>query len=143
MLAGPVELIREGGWVGRTSVGFVAPGEEFELSWGPEPTLRVRREVEDSKDESRVLSSWISKGHLVDLRVSNFGPSKRRLFVRERIPVSEIEKIKIEFDAKSATDDAQPDSHGFVTWEIELDGHDRKRLTFAYAVRRHSDVVGG
>ena len=34
LLAGPVALSRGGGYVGQSEVRFVAPGEQFALSWG-------------------------------------------------------------------------------------------------------------
>src|SRR5687768_1993914 len=43
LLAGPVDLIARGGLTGRTSIKFVAPGERFELGWGPDPALRLHR----------------------------------------------------------------------------------------------------
>ncbi|MCA9700953.1 MAG: mucoidy inhibitor MuiA family protein, partial [Myxococcales bacterium] len=35
LLAGPVDLVRNSGLVGRSSLLYVAPGERFELGWGP------------------------------------------------------------------------------------------------------------
>jgi len=56
-LAGPVDLIRENGFVGRTSVLFIAAGERFELGWGPDAELRVKRHSESKQEKSRRLSS--------------------------------------------------------------------------------------
>jgi hypothetical protein len=51
ILAGPVDLVEESGYVGRTQVLFVAPGERFELGWGPDPGVRARRMVEEVEEE--------------------------------------------------------------------------------------------
>ncbi len=142
ILAGPVELISDGGWVGRTAVEFVAPGEEFELSWGADSTLRVSREVELSQDSGRALSSWTSRERSIVVRLSNVGRETRQISVRERVPVSEIEKVKVEIDRKKNTDDAMPDDDGFIVWEMALKAGEQRRLNLSYIIKRHSDVVG-
>lgn len=142
VLAGPVELIRDSGWAGRTSVGYVAPGEEFELSWGPDADLRVRRSIEESRSESRMLSSWSTSERIVEIRLSNLGRERRRLRVRERIPVSEIEKVKIEIDPADVSDRVKPDEDGFLTWSVELGPGEHRELHFRYKLKKHDDVVG-
>lgn len=142
ILAGPVDLIRRGGLVGRTSVLFIAPGERFPLSWGPEGELRVAREVEDQEEERGMLSSWIKQAHLVKVRLSNIGARNTALTVKERIPVSEIDKVKISVDAAKTTDAVEPDDDGFLTWRVELPPFSREKLELRYTIKRHRDVVG-
>src|SRR5690606_39939108 len=71
LLAGPVDLIRNSGLVGRTSILFIAPGERFELGWGPDSSLRVHRKLEELSFERRALSSWTRKPRRVTIRLSN------------------------------------------------------------------------
>ncbi len=79
ILAGPVELIRSAGPVGHTTVLFVAPKEQFELGFGAEAELRLKR-LERTRDEkSRVLSSWITRDEEVDLTLSNIGAKTRTI----------------------------------------------------------------
>src|SRR5262249_22287019 len=43
MLAGPVDIFRSSGFIGTSSLKFVAPGRPFEVSLGIEESLKVRR----------------------------------------------------------------------------------------------------
>ncbi|MCB9644229.1 MAG: mucoidy inhibitor MuiA family protein, partial [Myxococcales bacterium] len=45
ILAGPVRLIRQSGYIGQTSILYTAPQETFALGWGSEDRLRVQRDV--------------------------------------------------------------------------------------------------
>jgi uncharacterized protein (TIGR02231 family) len=99
LLAGPVQLLRGSGLVGRSLLGFVAPGETVKLSFGSDDGLRVQRELVVTTDESR-LTSRRTKRHTVRLFVSNAGPRPARLFVEERLPVSEVEEVRVELVAK-------------------------------------------
>lgn len=140
LLAGPVDLVRGGGLVGRTSILFVAPGERFELGWGPDPALRVHREVEVTEEESKMLTRWHDSARVVVDKLSNLGPEARTVELVERVPVSEIEKVKIELDASVTGREA--DGDGFVRWTVELPAFGRDRIELRYVVSRHSDVSG-
>jgi hypothetical protein len=140
LLAGPVDLIRGSGLVGRTSVLFVAPGERFELGWGPEPSLRVTREVELLEQERRTLSAWTRKPRKVTVKLSNIGPTPRTLALEERIAVSEIEKVEVELGETAPK--ATADGDGFVEWTIRLAGFAHTTVTITWTLVVHDDVVG-
>jgi hypothetical protein len=136
VLAGPVDLVRDSGFVGRTKILFVAPGERFELGWGPDPALRVHRSERTEEREARMLSSWSATDHVVDLKLSNIGPEPRRVEVLERVPVSEVEKVKVEVDGETA------DADGFVRWDVELPAYGTSALDLRWTLKKHSDVSG-
>ena len=142
ILAGPVDLVRAGGFVGRTSLLFIAPGENFAVGWGPDGALRVARTVELAKEDRGMMSSWTTQAHLVKVKISNLGAQDRTILVTERVPVSEVEKLRIEVDAGNTTDKLKPDAHGFLRWKVEVPGFGRKSVDLKYLVRKHADVVG-
>lgn len=143
LLPGPVDLVRSGGLSGRTWVDFVAPGEPFELGWGPDQALRVHREVSKTRLEARVLSSWRGVQHDVEVRVSNIGAEARRVEVCERVPVSEIQThVRVQMDREETTGGVEPDRDGFLRWPLEVAAFSTASVSLRYVVRRHSDVVG-
>ena len=142
ILAGPVDLVREGGFVGRSSLLFIAPGENFAIGWGPDGAVRVQRTVELAKEDRGAMSSWTTQAHVVKVRISNLGPQERTIHVTERVPVSEIEKLRIEVDAAATSDKQKPDNNGFLHWKFELPGFGRRTVELKYIVRKHADVVG-
>ncbi len=142
LLAGPVDLVRSSGLCGRTSIRYVAPGERFELGWGPDADLRVSREVEALDEKSRMLSSWAVRRTLVRVKLSNLGAEPRRLSVTERLPVSEIEKVRISVDAERVTGRRRPDENGFLRWSVSLEPFGHDELELVWELRRHEDVVG-
>lgn len=142
LLAGPVELVKGGGNVGRTSIGFIAPKEKMAIGWGPDNAIRVHREVEALKDESSILSSWVTQTHDVRVRLSNLGPYAKTIVVKERVPVSEIDKLQVTTVPKETTGEKEPDAHGIVSWRVELPPFGRHQLKLRVVTRRHSDVAG-
>lgn len=142
LLAGPVDLIRDAGLAGRTSVLYIAPGERFELGWGPDPTLRVHRRDERLEDESRMLSAWTTQRHKVTLRLSNIGDEHKTVHVKERVPVSEIEKVQISVHPDETTGRVRPDVNGFLDWTVTLEPFGQHSVTLRYDIKKHDDVRG-
>jgi uncharacterized protein (TIGR02231 family) len=144
LLAGPVELIRESGFVGRTSILFVAPGERFAVGWGPDSAMRVRREHDQLEEQATLLnalSSWTTIDHRVTLRISNIGDEPQALEVTERIPVSEVERVQILPEAKDTTFGLLPDRDGFLRWTLTVPPDENATVKLRYKLKRHRDVV--
>jgi len=123
LLAGPVDLLGEGGFIGRTQVSIAAPNERFALGWGPEAALRVQREVDqvDQVDqESGLTENMLSSRRAVTLRLSNIGADELMIKVTERVPVSEIEQVEIAVDQQETTEGKTPDENGIVIWDVRL-----------------------
>lgn len=142
ILAGPVDLIRDSGLIGRTSVLFIAAGERFELGWGPEADLRIKRDTEITEEKSRLLSSWTERIHEIEIRLSNLGDRTHEIKVTERIPVSEIDKVKITLNTAETTDNQDSDDNGFIQWDVTVGPGQNKRLQLSYKLERHDDVSG-
>jgi uncharacterized protein (TIGR02231 family) len=142
ILAGPVDLVAESGYVGRTQILFIAPGERFELGWGPDPGVRARRTVEEVEEDPSMLSSWVTRSIRVNVHLSGLDERARTIAVSEAIPVSEIEKVEVSLDAKETTDGVKPDEDGFVKWDVNVGAFGRAYLKMRYLVRRHKEVVG-
>ncbi len=141
ILAGPVDLVRNSGFVGRTSVLFIAAGEKFDLGWGPVADLRIARDEETQAEKSRMLSSWVSRRHKVEVRISNLAGRPFSIQVKERVPVSEIDKVKIELQKDVTTGQKTPDEHGFVTWDVDLASYGHHTLELGYIFKKHEDVA--
>lgn len=142
LLAGPVDLVGQSGPVGRTTTLFVAPGEAFELGWGPSTDIRVHREVTRKEGKSKMLSSWIRSTHRVELKLSNTGPTETKVEVTERVPVSEVSQVEIEVDAKGTTEGVTPDQDGFIRWNVTIPAHGQRTLELAYTVSKKEGVRG-
>ncbi len=139
VLAGPVELRRHGGYVGRTSTLFVAPGERFELGWGPQPELRVHRKVEPAEHTRKPLSSWVRKPRTISVTVSNLGAKPQELCLHERVMVSEIDKVEVEVGPLHG---GTRDADGIVTKVVRVRGFGETTYAFEWTLVVHDDVRG-
>lgn len=140
LLAGPVRLARGEGrrehLVGRTKLDFVSPGDPFELGFGADEAVRVRRESNQESD-----TGWTGgqkRKRSVTLYLSNLSTDVKRVLVKERVPVSEIDEVKISVEAAGWEHDA---SDGFLTRMVELPPRGSSELGFSYTIQAGKRVV--
>jgi uncharacterized protein (TIGR02231 family) len=139
ILAGPVDLVRSSGLVGRTSVLFIAPGEKFALGWGPEAAVRVQRtKTRERKQEP--LTKWNTVTIKTKLFLSNIGAEPRTVKTTERVPVSELEQVRVEAISEKTTEGVQPDENGFCTWNFTLEPYSQLQASLVYRISAAPDV---
>lgn len=141
ILAGPVELLLQHGFVGWTKVLFVAPGEEFRLSFGPDASLRLARAEKDRTQEA-TSTEWKTFTKTIWLYLSSLGDEAKTVEVIERMPVSEIEQVKVMIASKRTTPKPKVDENGFATWVVELAPRAQTQLTLVYDLSSAAGVHG-
>lgn len=149
LLAGPVDLVRDSGFVGRGTLEFAGVGEEFEVPFGSEDTFRVVRHTEESRDTTGLAA--INQRTVVTRRVRLFvsrldagaGAARRTITVRERVPVSEVSAVEVALrggECRPAPDGV--DSEGVVRYTLGLDPGERREIELVYDITAASSVTG-
>ena len=141
LLAGPVELARQSGYVGRGQIAFAGKGEEVKLSFGSEDRLRVGRHDAVETSESK-LTGRRSTRHRVKVWLTNLADAPANLVVEERIPVSELAEVQIELARKESSSSASVSEDGIVRYELALEGLAKRELSLVYDVSASSKVQG-
>ncbi|WP_437654289.1 DUF4139 domain-containing protein [Sorangium sp. So ce1182] len=138
LLAGPVRVARGGSLVGRARLDFVGAGEPFELGFGVDDAVRVRRTVDEEQETAAITGSRKIRRR-VKLSLSNLSSLAKRVLVTERIPVSEVAEVEVALgDAPGWTLD---EKDGFLRGRVELPPRGVKTMAFTYELRAGASVV--
>jgi uncharacterized protein (TIGR02231 family) len=138
LLAGPVTIGRETEIVGKAKTEFVGAGEPFEMGFGVDDGLRVRRRVTE-KRKTGTLSGTQTIQREVTLFVSNLSKAGKALSVIERVPVSEVEDLTVDVPKQqSMRFDARD---GFATFDVQIAPHATKEMVLSYTLEAKSNVV--
>ncbi|RSS58137.1 mucoidy inhibitor MuiA family protein [Streptomyces sp. WAC06614] len=146
LLAGPVDLVRDSGAVGRGTLDFTAPGAPVELAFGSRDDHRVVRHTEESRDTAGITQRTVVT-RTVRLHLSRFSApgedDERVVVVRERIPVPEVSAVEVRLrkDACAPPPEAV-DADGIARWDVTLPPGGRRSLTLVYELSASSKVVG-
>lgn len=142
LLAGPVELVRDSGTVGRGTLGFVAVGETAKLSFGSDDGLRVVRRVTREDEEAR-LTGRRTTTTTVRLFVSNMGAGPAAIEVLERLPVSEVKEVEVQLLPKKTSPlPADVSKEGVARFQLEVPAHGQKDLVLAWELSSAAKVQG-
>lgn len=141
ILAGPVDLLRSSEFIGKTSIGFIAPGEKFALSWGGDAAMRVQR-TQTQKQEQNHLTKWNELTIETTLFLSNIGAETRVIKTTERVPISEIEQVRVKVIPEKTTNSVEPDENGFCHWNFTLDSYSQLQADLVYQISAAPEVQG-
>lgn len=138
LLAGPVDLLRDHGVVGRGRVGLVPSGEPFRLGWGSHDGVRISRKHQVTRERAR-LTGRVTLTFSVELRVVHLGDEPLEIEVRERIPVSELKQVRVS-DPEATPALTSIDDDGVCCWALRLAPGDRRELALSYEVDANASV---
>jgi uncharacterized protein (TIGR02231 family) len=142
LLAGPVDLIRQAGFVGRSELGFTAPDETLTLSFGSIDGLQVVRSVEEKIDESRMTGRRTTT-RTVTLHVSNARTEPATLVLEERVPVSEVKEVEVKvLTSECEPAPAQVSPQGIARLQLALPPNGTRRARFTWELVAAAKVSG-
>lgn len=138
VLAGPVTLLRGGTFIGTGQIEFVGSNEPFHLWWGSEDLLRIERFV-DEKEEDATLFQGRRLSYTVKIYVRNLSRTPSAFRIQERIPVSELEQVKVKL-TKPPEKSTSPDENGFIFIDVEIGGSEEKVYELTYTLELDREV---
>lgn len=140
-LPGQVSLFRDATFVGSGRLPQLAPGEEHELGFGSDDSIRVRHAVLDEKrGESGIITSSKTDQRNFRIAVKNHHPRAMTVAVLDQIPVSQNQDIKVELIAKAQPTRKDPDDkRGVMAWDLKLEPNEEKQIEFGYRVSWPAD----
>ncbi|OFW47446.1 MAG: hypothetical protein A2163_00595, partial [Actinobacteria bacterium RBG_13_35_12] len=146
LLAGRVNIFLEGDFVGFSSIGNIAPSEEFELYLGIDENVKVKRELLEKKVDETLIAGIPSRTKKTTfkykLTVENYKSKKIKVKLFEAIPVSEDDRIKIKIDEISLEPGAKDweDRKGIWLWELELEPQQKQEIFYTFTVEHPRDM---
>ena len=147
LLAGRVNIFLEGDFVGFSSIGNIAPSEEFELYLGIDENVKVKRELLEKKVDETLIAGIPSRTKKTTfkykLTVENYKSKKIRVKLFEAIPVSEDDRIKININEISLKPDKEDweDRKGIWLWELELEPQQKQEIFYTFTVEHPRDML--
>lgn len=142
LLAGPVDLLRASGFVGRGQLKFAGVGETVVLSFGSEDGMRVVRRLEQKTEEARLTVRRTTR-NAVKLFVSNASDVAARVVLEERVPVSEVKEVEVQVLAKDCRPAPGPVSRdGIARIEVQCAAGSTQELDFVWELSAAAKVAG-
>jgi uncharacterized protein (TIGR02231 family) len=136
VLPGAVSLFRDGTFVGTGKLPLLAPGEEHELGFGGDDSVRVKHAIaEDKRGEKGLISSSKTDTRNYKITVKNLHQRPMNIMVFDHVPVSQQQDIKVTMTAKpQPTKTDVDDKRGVLAWEAKLEPDAEQVIEIGYQV---------
>jgi len=141
LLAGKVQHFVGGDLVGTSIMPERAAGEEFTLSFGPDDRVKAERKQIQKRVERHGKDDEVAYRFVTT--VENHLGRDGVIEVKDRIPVSDDERIEIALDDETTTAGAaiDPNEPGILTWKVPVPKDAKREIDLVYRVRAPRGVV--
>ena len=135
-LPGTVNLFSDSEYIGESSIQNVAPTEKFNFSLGITKAIKVKRElVKREAVSAGLLGSSKKIKYAYRIKVENNKKSNVKITVKDQIPVSKNDEIKVEDVAFGEGDEpTKKTDMGIIDWRFELPPGKKKIIDFSFSV---------
>jgi len=142
LLPGKVNTFTGGNYTGSSYLKKVAAGEKFDLFFGTDDQVTVKREELKSHKEAGLFGKN-RQSYRYRIELHNYRKEPHTVTLRDQLPVPADQEIKVALDDPSVKpDETKPD--GTLIWKIPMAAGEKKELTFGIVVEYPKDreVVG-
>jgi uncharacterized protein (TIGR02231 family) len=137
LLPGKVNTFAGNTFTGSSYLKKVASGEKFDLFFGPDDQVTVKREELKQRKEAGIFGkNRVTYRYRVELK--NFRKEPLMLTMRDHLPLAGDEEIKVSLDEPSIKP-TESDAEGRLTWKLPLQAGEKKELTFGIVVEYPKD----
>lgn len=132
LLPGKVALFSGSTYTGSSYLKKVAVGETFNLSFGVDDSIIVKRETLKQHEEAGMFGkNRMTYRYRVD--IANLKKEERTLFLRDQIPIAADSEIKLSLDNPNIKPD-EVKNDGTLIWKLQLKGEEKREITFGITV---------
>lgn len=143
LLAGPAATFLGDRFVGRGSIPQATIGESFTVGLGIDESLRASRKLAEKSD--RVQGGNRIAEFDYELLLENFGDDATEVRVRDRLPKSEGETIKVTLVDSDPKAKEAGERDGLLEWRVEVPSEGKKTVAYTMSIEhdKNLQIVGG
>ena len=133
LLPGAVNLFASDEFIGTTKLELTAPQGEIELYLGVDDRLKIERELKRREVDKSLVGSKRRIHYGYEIRLENLLPVEAALTLRDQMPASRHEEIKVRLDSAEPKPVEQSELN-LLTWELKLASKEKCNLRFDFTV---------
>lgn len=143
ILAGPVNVFRDGAFSGQTSFPLLQPGGEYDISFGIDDQVMVkRRKLRDEKQEEGLFKkdNQIVREYVTEIQ--NLHPMDIEVVIKEATPVPKNEKINVDLRPQFTTKGYKKDDDnikGLLSWQFDMQPKEKKEVKLGWMINWPKD----
>ena len=139
LLVGQANIFRDNTFVGTLELENISPGQEFKLNLGIDEGLKIERELVERQVDKKLISNQRRTSYAYRLNVTNLQQVQVHLTLKEQLPVSRNEQIKVRSTLTNPK--IPPGEMGILEWEISLPPQAKQELYYQFVVEHPPELT--
>jgi uncharacterized protein (TIGR02231 family) len=137
LIPGSANVIFENMYVGETKINPNQTEDKMSITLGDDKKISIRKEMINDKASEKLFSSYQEKTITYDLVVHNNKKEAINIEIRDQIPLSKDEAVKIEL---LQSENAELDKEKvYLIWNVKISSSETKKFRVSYKVRYPKD----
>jgi uncharacterized protein (TIGR02231 family) len=133
VMAGDYTAFVDGEYCGKGYMKTVEPGGDISVDLGRDEGIRIDRK--EKVFGEKTLTGKNKSTKTVTITIENTRDRKVDLKLKDQIPISDDESIKVDF--KESAPATKPDEDGMLNWDISLGPKAKVTVRFVYSITGH------
>jgi len=141
LLNGDANIFLGSEYVGTTRIKITAPTEKFKVFLGIEDNIKVKRElIERNVEKGNALQANIRRlSYAYRISVRNFAGTSRRVVIRDHLPVSQHERVKVKIQNVQPVPTERTKLE-LLTWKFSLPVDGEQKIEYRFVVEHPQDM---
>ena len=137
LLPGQASVFHGPDYVGTVALPHTAPGATFDAFLGVDDRLEVERELtERAVDRGTILQAGIRRTtYAYRIKLRNRAQEGRRVIVRDRLPVSQHERVKVKL-LSIRPEPSERSRLELTTWTLDLEPDEERSIEYRFSVEQ-------
>ncbi|MFP4459597.1 MAG: mucoidy inhibitor MuiA family protein [Candidatus Zixiibacteriota bacterium] len=141
LLPGNVALFNGNNYIGKTSIGYIAPGEEIEMSLGVVEAIKVERELmKDFASKSGIFGGKKKRVFAYLTKIENNTSREIDISVYEQIPVPQNDQIEIDNIEILPEIDEDDIERGIFKWDSKIQAGESAEFQVKFIITYPKDL---
>lgn len=142
LLAGEVSIFNDAVFVGKSQLKTVASGEDFDLYFGSDDQVKVKREAARVKKKGGFIADSSVTYH-VDIELQNFKTRPVTVELKDQKPLPGNAEIGVKVEELSLKP-AETKEDGTIIWKLELAPGEKRKVSYDIIINypKGRDIVG-
>jgi uncharacterized protein (TIGR02231 family) len=139
LLPGKANIFRDNSFVGTLQLDNISPGEEFKLILGIDEGLKIERELVERQVDKKLMGNQRRTTYAYRLILTNLQQVPAKLTLKEQLPVSRKEQIKVRLTQTNPKIIAG--EMGLLEWMISLPPQAKQELYYQFVVEHPPELT--
>ncbi|NQE37839.1 mucoidy inhibitor MuiA family protein [Microcoleus asticus] len=139
LLPGKANIFRDNTFVGTVQLENVSPGQEYKVNLGIDERLKIERELVERQVDKKLIGQQRRMSYAYRLNVTNLHQVQVHLTLKEQLPVSRNEQIKVRSTLTNPKIVAG--EMGLLEWIMSLPPQAKQELYYQFVVEHPPDLA--